>query len=49
MTDTAAAELLPRLRLIEEQPLDQRAAAFALLHDQLQVALDSADTARSRG
>ncbi|WP_349904568.1 hypothetical protein [Parafrigoribacterium humi] len=32
--------LLPRLRVIEDQPLDQRAAAFAQLHDELQAALE---------
>ncbi|WP_316293262.1 hypothetical protein [Clavibacter michiganensis] len=30
-----AEELVSRLQLIEEQPLGDRAAAFALLHDEL--------------
>lgn len=32
--------LLSRLRLIEDQPLEQRAAAYTQLHDELQHALD---------
>lgn len=45
-TDTESSDvpeanaLLPRLRVIEDQPLDQRAAAFAQLHDELQTALE---------
>ena len=45
-TDTESSDvpeanaLLPRLRVIEDQPLDQRAAAFAQLHDELQAALE---------
>jgi hypothetical protein len=35
--------LLSRLRLIEDQPLDTRATAFAQLHDQLQVRLEGGD------
>lgn len=35
--------LLSRIRLIEDQPLDQRAVAFAQLHEQLQAALEGSD------
>lgn len=35
--------LLSRLRLIEDQPLDQRATAFAQIHDGLQSALEGGD------
>ncbi len=35
-----ANALLPRLRVIEDQPLDRRAAAFAQVHDELQAALE---------
>jgi hypothetical protein len=38
--------LLSRLRLIEDQPLDQRAAAFAGLHDALQSTLEGGDSTR---
>lgn len=47
MIDTvngADDELLSRLRLIEDQPIDSRADAFARLHDELQAALDAGDT-----
>lgn len=40
--------LLSRLRVIESQPLDQRAVAFAQLYDELQQALEGADTPRAR-
>ena len=39
--DTSA--LLSRLRLIEDQPLESRAAAFAQVYDQLQARLESGD------
>lgn len=35
--------LLSRLRVIEDQPLDSRAAAFAQLHDELQSRLEGGD------
>ena len=35
--------LLPRLRVIEEQPLDQRAAAYAHVHDELTSRLEGSD------
>jgi len=37
--------LLSRLRLIEDQPLDSRAVAFAQIHEELQSRLDSGDAA----
>ena len=36
-----ASALLPRLRVIEDQPLESRAAAFVQIHDRLQSALES--------
>jgi len=41
--------LLSRLRLIEDQPLDSRAAAFTQVHDQLQSALEGGDSPRAHG
>ena len=35
--------LLSRLRLIEDQPLESRAVAFAQIHEKLQSRLDSGD------
>jgi len=35
--------LLSRLRLIEDQPLEARAAAFAQVHEELQAALEGSD------
>ena len=35
--------LLPRLRVIEDQPLDRRASSFAQIHDELQSALEGGD------
>ncbi|GAB3617810.1 hypothetical protein GCM10027416_23670 [Okibacterium endophyticum] len=40
--------LLPRLRLIEDQPLEQRADAYAALHEELRVRLEGADPSASR-
>jgi hypothetical protein len=37
--------LLSRLRLIEDQPLDSRASAFAQIHEELQSRLESGDSA----
>ncbi len=39
--DTAA--LLSRLKLIEDQPLEQRAASFAQVHEELQATLEGSD------
>ena len=41
-----ASELLSRLRVIEDQPLEARAAAFAQIHEELQSALENADSPR---
>ena len=35
--------LLSRLRLIEDQPLESRAAAFGQVYDELQAKLESGD------
>jgi hypothetical protein len=35
--------LVSRLRVIEDQPLESRAVAFAQIHDELQVRLDGGD------
>ena len=37
--------LLSRLRLIEDQPLEARAVAFAQIHEELQSRLDGGDAA----
>jgi hypothetical protein len=39
--------LLSRLRVIEDQPLESRAVAFAQIHDELQSRLDTGDAAGS--
>jgi hypothetical protein len=36
--------LLSRLRLIEDQPLDQRSVAYAQIYDGLQSALEGGDS-----
>jgi hypothetical protein len=41
--EEAGAELAPRLRSVETLPLEQRAAAFADLHDELRAALEASD------
>ena len=41
--------LVSRLRLIEDQPLDTRAAAFTQVHDQLQSQLEGGDSPRTHG
>jgi hypothetical protein len=38
--------LVSRLRLIEDQPLASRAAAFAQINDELQARLESGDSTR---
>jgi hypothetical protein len=35
--------LVSRLRLIEDQPLESRASAFAQIHEELQSRLESGD------
>jgi hypothetical protein len=37
--------LVSRLRVIEDQPLESRAVAFAQIHEELQARLDSGDSA----
>ena len=44
--ETSENELLSRLRVIEDQPLESRAAAFAQIHEELQSALENADSPR---
>ncbi|WP_165801301.1 MULTISPECIES: hypothetical protein [Microbacterium] len=46
----AAPDLIDRLRLIEDQPLAERAGAYAAVHDELARRLESApdDTSASR-
>jgi hypothetical protein len=44
-TDSDTNALLSRLRLIEDQPLEARAVAFAQIHEELQSRLDSGDSA----
>lgn len=39
--------LLPRLRVIEDQPLQERAASYAALHDRLSAALEGGDGLRA--
>lgn len=40
----AEGELIPRLRVIEQQPLADRAEAYAALHDELARDLESGPT-----
>jgi hypothetical protein len=44
--DDARDGLLPRLRLIEDQPLETRAEALGHLHDELRARLESGDAPR---
>lgn len=47
-TDTTETDaLLSRLRVIEDQPLESRAAAFAQLHAELQTRLEGGDAPAS--
>lgn len=41
LTDDAGPELISRLRIIEGQPLPDRAAAYLTLHDELARRLES--------
>jgi hypothetical protein len=41
--------LVSRLTVIEDQPLEARAAAYTQLHDQLQARLEGGDLPRSAG
>jgi hypothetical protein len=47
--DTDPEEMLSRLSLIEDQPLETRAVAFAQLHDELKAVLDAGDSTRTHG
>jgi hypothetical protein len=53
MTPTEPASerdaLLSRLRVIEDQPLESRAAAFTQLHDELQHRLEGGDAPAAHG
>ncbi len=42
-SDLETNALLSRLRVIEDQPLESRAAAYAQLHDTLQARLEGRD------
>ena len=42
-----ADALLSRLRVIEDQPLESRAAAFTQLHDELQHRLEGGESSGS--
>jgi hypothetical protein len=44
-----SSALLSRLRVIEDQPLDQRAAAFTQIHDRLQATLEGGDSSHPHG
>ncbi len=44
-----ADALLSRLRVIEDQPLEDRAAAFAQVHDELQARLEGGDASPRHG
>ncbi|WP_200936945.1 hypothetical protein [Leifsonia sp. Root112D2] len=41
--------LVSRLPLIEEQPLDARAEAYAQLHEELRARLEGGDTPKRHG
>lgn len=47
--DDETDALLSRLRLIEDQPLDARAAAFTQVHDELRAALEGGDSPGQHG
>jgi hypothetical protein len=44
--DTEPSALMTRLRVIEDQPLVERAAALAQVHDELKAELEAGDPAR---
>jgi hypothetical protein len=41
--------LISRLTVIDEQPLDQRAVAFAQIHDELRAVLDGSGASALEG
>lgn len=45
--DAEPSALVSRLRLIEDQPLADRAAALAQLHDELRARLEAGDSPRA--
>lgn len=45
-TSSETDALLSRLRLIEDQPLDSRAASFAQVHEELRARLEGGDAPR---
>lgn len=47
--DSETDALLSRLRLIEDQPLESRASAFAQVHEELQSRLEGGDASPSNG
>ena len=47
--DDETDALLSRLRLIEDQPLEARAAAFTQVHDELRSALEGGDSPGHHG
>ena len=47
--DDETDALLSRLRLIEDQPLEARAAAFTQVHDELRAALEGGDSPGHHG
>ena len=46
LNDDETDALVSRLNLIDDQPLADRAAAFAQLHDELQATLEGGDSNR---
>ncbi|WP_426515675.1 hypothetical protein ACPPVQ_13805 [Diaminobutyricibacter sp. McL0618] len=49
-TQTAIDDaLVPRLRVIEDQPLPSRAEAYAQVHDELRQLLEGGDVPRTHG
>jgi hypothetical protein len=44
-----ASALLSRLRVIEDQPRESRATAFAQIHDRLQATLEGGDASQHHG
>jgi hypothetical protein len=47
--DEEADALLSRLRLIEDQPIGERAAAYSQIHDGLQSILEGGDAQQHHG
>ncbi|WP_162924917.1 hypothetical protein [Mycetocola zhujimingii] len=47
-TQSSDDALVPRLKLIEDQPLEARAEAYAQLHEELRAQLEGGDRMPSR-